>query len=282
VGIEPLLTTRGFAALCQRVATEGLRVTERQPDALIRGLILIEDDAALAELGVKRTGAGTCHVAVTSLERRIGNVVLDANGEDNFFVIDNARMVTGANMAMRFHRSNSVAFFAGPTGGILNLSDIFMRSPAQWLYWGEGATAVGARISIEGERRGIVIGDDCMLSSDVAVSNHDMHTLFDIETEEIINAPPVDMVLEQHVWLGEGATLLGAERVGFGTVVAGGAFVKGTTAPLTVVGGLPAKVLRTNVSWCRAVREVDPSTRDRLARLIGNGLSTPREEVTQE
>jgi carbonic anhydrase/acetyltransferase-like protein (isoleucine patch superfamily) len=267
LSVDALLASRGFSAMRDRVVSEGFRLTEHETDALIHQLVVIDDDATLTRLGIRRAGSHRCLVAVTSPEKPIGNVILDSNGENNFFVIDNTQMRANANIVMRFNRSQSVAFFASPIGEILNLHSVFMRSAGQWLYWGTGATAVGAKISIEGEQRGVAIGDDCMISSGVSLSNYDMHTLFDVDTEQIINGPPIDMIVEQHVWIGEGSSLMGAERIGFGGVVAGGAFVKGSTASLSVVGGLPAKVLRSNASWSRNVREVEQVTRERLLRL---------------
>jgi acetyltransferase-like isoleucine patch superfamily enzyme len=267
VTVEPLLANRGFAAMTDVLVREHARITDLEIRTLLDRLLIVEDAATLSRLGIRIVGDSPCKVAVTSIDGPVGNVILKSVGDNNFFVIDNDRMAVEANIAVRFVRSQSVAFFAAPIGGILNIPDLFMRSSGQWLYWGEGATAVGVRISIEGEEHGVAVGDDCMISSDVGISNHDMHTLFDIETEEIVNEQPVDVLLEQHVWLGESARLLGTERVGFGSVVAGGAFMKGAAEPMTVVGGVPAKLIRSGTSWSRPVRDVEHLTLDRLNRL---------------
>jgi SAM-dependent methyltransferase len=54
-----------------------------------------------------------------------------------------------------------------------------------------------------------------------------------------------DVVVEEGVWVSSGATLVGPCRIGAHAVVAVGAVVMGDVAPYTIVGGVPAKVLRT-------------------------------------
>ncbi len=53
------------------------------------------------------------------------------------------------------------------------------------------------------------------------------------------------IVIEDDVWLGAGAIITDGVRVGQGAVVAAGAVVTRDVAPHTVVGGVPARVLRT-------------------------------------
>lgn len=54
-----------------------------------------------------------------------------------------------------------------------------------------------------------------------------------------------DVVIEEGVWVSSGATVVGPCRIGAHAVVAVGAVVLGDVAPYTIVGGVPAKVLRT-------------------------------------
>ncbi len=52
------------------------------------------------------------------------------------------------------------------------------------------------------------------------------------------------IVIEDDVWLGAGAVITDGVRVGQGAVVAAGAVVTKNVPPHTVVGGVPAKVIR--------------------------------------
>ena len=53
------------------------------------------------------------------------------------------------------------------------------------------------------------------------------------------------IVIEDDVWLGAGAIITDGVRVGQGAVVAAGAVVTKDVAPHTVVGGVPAKLIKT-------------------------------------
>jgi acetyltransferase-like isoleucine patch superfamily enzyme len=53
------------------------------------------------------------------------------------------------------------------------------------------------------------------------------------------------IVIEDDVWLGAGAVITDGVRVGRGAVVAAGAVVTKDVAPHTVVGGVPAKLIKT-------------------------------------
>ncbi|MEZ4768162.1 MAG: acyltransferase [Caldilineales bacterium] len=52
------------------------------------------------------------------------------------------------------------------------------------------------------------------------------------------------IVVEDDVWIGAGAVITDGVRIGRGAVVAAGAVVTGDVAPRTVVGGVPAKLLK--------------------------------------
>jgi acetyltransferase-like isoleucine patch superfamily enzyme len=52
------------------------------------------------------------------------------------------------------------------------------------------------------------------------------------------------IVVEDEVWIGSGAVITDGVRVGRGAVIAAGAVVTEDVAPHTVVGGVPARILR--------------------------------------
>ena len=51
--------------------------------------------------------------------------------------------------------------------------------------------------------------------------------------------------LEDHVWIGSGAIVLGGVTIGEGAVVAAGAVVTKDVPPFSVAAGVPARVIRT-------------------------------------
>ena len=53
-----------------------------------------------------------------------------------------------------------------------------------------------------------------------------------------------DIIIDDDVWIGYGATILSGVHIGQGAVVAAGAVVTSDVPPYTIVGGVPAKLIR--------------------------------------
>lgn len=258
--------------------SQGPLVTERSVYEIFNTSKEIAEHGHLNTIGIQMTGKYPCTLLVTDPTKPVGNVKINCREPSCFFIVDNANSGGIANITIRMHKGGSTAFFAGIDHRVLNIRDVFMRSEDQWLFWGAGATAVSTSLEIEGEGRGIAIGDDCMFSSETRIRNHDMHTLFDYGENRIINADPVDTVVQQHVWIGEGVTILSSPLIGFGSVAGARTLIKGTVPPMSVAVGVPHKIQREGVSWCRSVHGIAPSTTDRLNRLVSFKKSQSRSE----
>lgn len=90
----------------------------------------------------------------------------------------------------------------------------------------------------------IEIGKDCAIGRDVVIRSYDGHT---IEQEGYRISEPI--VIENHVWIGQGAQILKGVHIGEGAIVAAGAVVTKDVPAHAVVGGVPAKVIKENVMW---------------------------------
>lgn len=88
----------------------------------------------------------------------------------------------------------------------------------------------------------IKIGDGCAISHHFTVMDSDAHSIGS-------NAIKDPIRIGNHVWIGTGVTILKGVTIGEGAVVAAGAVVTKDVAPKTLVGGVPAKVIRENINW---------------------------------
>jgi len=91
---------------------------------------------------------------------------------------------------------------------------------------------------------GVILGDRVYTSplSQIIAVNH----VFDDPTRSFVEQgiTAEGIVIEDDVWIGSGAIITDGVRVGQGAVIAAGAVVTQDVAPHTVVGGVPARVLR--------------------------------------
>lgn len=140
-----------------------------------------------------------------------------------------------------------------------------------WISFGNGGTcSIGNNTKIGGGRfmvsgAGCLIGDECLLSSDIILRNHDSHHIFDRDTHKRINYPK-DIIIEDYVWLGHRVTLLGGASIGRGSVVGEGAVTSSRFGEHVVVAGCPAKVVRENICWSRD--NTNYFSRDKLEECI--------------
>lgn len=88
----------------------------------------------------------------------------------------------------------------------------------------------------------ITIGDGCAISHDFTVMDSDAH-----ELNGSRNTNPVH--IGDHVWIGTRVTILKGVTVGDDAVIAAGALVTKDVPAGSLVGGVPAKVIRDKVEW---------------------------------
>lgn len=88
----------------------------------------------------------------------------------------------------------------------------------------------------------ITIGEGCAISHDFTVMDSDAH-----ELDGNRNTNPVH--IGNHVWIGTRVTILNGVNVGDGAVIAAGSLVTKDVQAGSLVGGVPAKVIKEKVEW---------------------------------
>lgn len=84
------------------------------------------------------------------------------------------------------------------------------------------------------------IGDDCLIGTHVTVMDSDFHQVADKSWQ--LKGEPI--VIEDRAWLGNRSMVLKGVRVGHDAVVAAGSVVTHDVEARTLVGGVPAKLIR--------------------------------------
>jgi acetyltransferase-like isoleucine patch superfamily enzyme len=126
----------------------------------------------------------------------------------------------------------------------------------------------------------LVVGDLCMVSTHVRIAGND-HRIDDISSPIRLAFRHGDRrtILEADVWIGMGAILKAGIRIGRGAVVAAGAVVMSDVAPYTVVGGVPAKVIKHRFDHEREYAHDAMLFGDRRAFAGADGLRPPQAEM---
>ena len=89
---------------------------------------------------------------------------------------------------------------------------------------------------------GLDIADDVMIGPNVSIITSS-HPVEPSQRRATVIARPI--VIERNVWIAAGATIIGGVTVGENSVVAAGSVVTKDVPPNTIVGGNPAKVIRS-------------------------------------
>jgi acetyltransferase-like isoleucine patch superfamily enzyme len=89
---------------------------------------------------------------------------------------------------------------------------------------------------------GLDIADDVMIGPNVSLITSG-HPIAPSKRRAFVTAKPI--VIERNVWVAAGATIIGGVTVGENSVVAAGSVVTRDVPPNTLVGGNPARVIRS-------------------------------------
>jgi acetyltransferase-like isoleucine patch superfamily enzyme len=97
----------------------------------------------------------------------------------------------------------------------------------------------------------IVIGNDVLMGSHIYISDHN-HGLYKGEAQSLPSEPPTQrslggggpVVIGDNVWIGDNVVILGPATIGNGAVLAANSVVRSNVAAETIVGGIPARLLK--------------------------------------
>jgi len=90
----------------------------------------------------------------------------------------------------------------------------------------------------------ISIGDDVHIAERVMIRDSDNH---DLLYDGYKRSAPI--IIGNHVWIGMSAIILKGVTIGDGAVIAAGAVVNRDVPAGGIVGGVPARVIKTGIEW---------------------------------
>lgn len=175
----------------------------------------------------------------------ISNCTFVISGDNNVIDIgssaslDNCRInISGDGNQLRIGSASSLRETGFTLAGDANAATI-----------GIGCTSEGVRFGIY-ESHSVSIGNDCMFSSAIRVYTSDVHSVLDMDGRRI--NPAADVAIGDHVWVCNNSIILKGTQLSSDTIVAAGSVVtKRFPEPNVLVGGNPARVIKTDIGWDR-------------------------------
>lgn len=157
-------------------------------------------------------------------------------------VSEKAREIT-MRLNNTFHTAEEIRdIFFELTGK--KVDDTFDLFPPFYSDYGKNIT-VGKNVFINSgccfqDQGGIEIGNDCLIGQQVVIAtlNHGF------APEDRKNLIPKKVIIGNNVWIGAHATILAGVTVGDNAIIGAGAVVTKDVLPNTVVGGVPAKIIK--------------------------------------
>lgn len=97
----------------------------------------------------------------------------------------------------------------------------------------------------------VTIGHNVVISERVAIRDSDNHVVWEQDDQTDKEAKPMTspVVIEDHVWIGMNAIILKGVTIGEGSIIAAGSIVNKDVPAHCLVAGVPAKVIKTGISW---------------------------------
>jgi len=100
----------------------------------------------------------------------------------------------------------------------------------------------------------IEIGNNILIGENVTIRDSDNHNIINTDSQidrtfSEYGKTTAPIKIGNHVWIGLNVTILKGVTIGDGAIVAAGAVVTKDVLPNTLVGGVPARVIKENVTW---------------------------------
>ena len=191
------------------------------------------------------------------------------NGENNEIVIDDscnfARSkitITGNNnrvvlqptlsynqLQINLKGNNKHVSIDASNKYINNLKLVSIRGDNQRIEIGKNLSCGGMEVQMNDGDETLSIGDNCLFSWGIKARTSDGHSIIDLDTNKPLNFPE-NIVISDRVWICEDVYIMKGVTIPSDSIIgAASLLTKKFEETNTVIAGVPAKVVRTNVKW---------------------------------
>ena len=108
-------------------------------------------------------------------------------------------------------------------------------------------SSIAQNCSISGENAGVFIGENVMIAPNVVIVafNHGFGKIEIPMVDQKNSEAPI--FIENNVWIASNCTIGKGVRIGEGAIIAANSFVNKDVLAFSIVGGVPAKIIKSRI-----------------------------------
>lgn len=170
-------------------------------------------------------------------------------GNNNQILISKANSIN--KLFVNLKGNNKLLSIEETSKNINNLKFTSIRGSNQKLVIGKNFSCGGLEVQMNDGQETCIIGNDCLFSWGIKMRTSDGHSIIDLDTGKPLNLPK-DIIIGEHVWVGEDAKFLKGAEISKNCVVGSYSVVtKKFSAENCIVAGIPASIVKKNINWDR-------------------------------
>lgn len=187
---------------------------------------------------------GTPNIVIPN--KKIHGLEIFINGEGNLIKIKNVGYFLSTIIIIE--GNDNIVEIDGAK--YLRFCKIFITGNKQRLFIDKGVKSEGTEFHLCCDSSECKIGQDCLFASNTEIWTGDGHTIYDIETGEIINKKKYIVSIDEHVWLANGVKLLKNCNLSKNIIVGANSVVtKKFSDQNCCIAGNPAVLVKSGINW---------------------------------
>ena len=111
----------------------------------------------------------------------------------------------------------------------------------------------------------MTVGEDGLWSDEILIQSNDQHGIIDLDTMQVINGGRRYIHIGEHVWIGRRTIVMPDVRIGRGSILGAGAILTSDMPENVIFAGVPAREVKSNVSWSRSPAGFSAAERRQLS-----------------
>ncbi|MDR0836578.1 MAG: polysaccharide pyruvyl transferase family protein, partial [Tannerella sp.] len=176
---------------------------------------------------------------------KIGNVVLDIHPTAKILIKEGAELICNTKLPKGSSKECTLILHENATLNVngrfeLSCDTVLQIFPGGVLTLNSGHVNVGGLFAI---KHNTIIGNGFLSGRNFVIEDSDYHQIIDLKTNAVINTSEKGITIGEHVWCGEGVTILKEVTIGGHSVIGAKAVVTKDIPPHVIAVGCPARAV---------------------------------------